>query len=414
MALTRAPAEPYVTEFEATVDRIDDRDLVLDRTYFYAESGGQPADRGSVGGVPVADVQHRGGEAVHVLTEEPGFEPGETVECAVDSAFRTYCMRAHTASHVLYGAGRRLLDDLGYGGFDIDEEKVRIDFETTTDIDDGTLVELERLANRAVWESRPVTWETVPETEARDREEVAFNARTEEGVFGEGEGVRIVTVGPSGVGRVANEEPWDVAACGGTHVGNTREIGPIAVLDRSNPGEGLTRVELAVGPTAIDRRAELHRVARDAAGRLGVAIDDLPEEVEREQKAVETLEAERADLEGRIADLQFDALGADAIERDGERWLVGTIEGVDGDTLTERARNAAGEDADVVALVSDGNPVTVAVASVGDADTDANALVSALTDEFGGGGGGGPEFAQGGGIAEEPETVVAFLRDAER
>jgi alanyl-tRNA synthetase len=323
-------------------------------------------------------------------------------------------MRAHTASHVLYGAGRRLLDDLGYGGFDIDEEKVRIDFETTTDIDDGTLVELERLANRAVWESRPVTWETVPETEARDREEVAFNARTEEGVFGEGEGVRIVTVGPSGVGRVANEEPWDVAACGGTHVGNTREIGPIAVLDRSNPGEGLTRVELAVGPTAIDRRAELHRVARDAAGRLGVAIDDLPEEVEREQKAVETLEAERADLEGRIADLQFDALGADAIERDGERWLVGTIEGVDGDTLTERARNAAGEDADVVALVSDGNPVTVAVASVGDADTDANALVSALTDEFGGGGGGGPEFAQGGGIAEEPETVVAFLRDAER
>ncbi|WP_336363965.1 alanyl-tRNA editing protein [Halalkalicoccus salilacus] len=432
MALTRAPAEPYVTEFEATVDRIDGREVVFDRTYFYAESGGQPADRGTVAGIALEDVQHRGDDVVHTLAEEPEFVAGERVACAVDPAFRTYCMRTHTASHVLYGAGRRLLDDLGYGGFDIDEEKARIDFETTTKIDDEALVELERLANRVVWESRPVSWEMVSAEEATNREEVAFNAKTEEGVFGDGEGVRIVTIGERGTGssgglargstastassrdepqqRSADPatSPWDVAACGGTHVANTREIGPVTVLGRSNPGEGLTRVELAVGPSGIERRAETRRAALDAARTLGVRIEGLPDAAERQRNDVEVLEAERDDLLDRLAAIQLAAIQEDAIEHDGERWLVGVIEGVDGDTLADRARSTAGESAETVALVGDGNPATVAIASAG--DTDASSLVSALTDEFGGGGGGGPEFAQGGGIDADPDEVVSFLR----
>ncbi|MFC6726921.1 hypothetical protein ACFQE1_21590, partial [Halobium palmae] len=180
----------------------------------------------------------------HELAEDPGVEVGDRVAGVVDDDFRTYAMRAHTASHVLYGAGRLVLDDLGYAGFDIGSEKVRVDFETSTEIDDATLAELERLVNRAVWDSRGVTWEEVPVEEARERDGIAFNTKTEEGVMADDEMVRVVTVGP--VDSEDDGVAWDVAACGGTHVSNTNEVGPVEVLDRSNPGEGVTRVEFAV------------------------------------------------------------------------------------------------------------------------------------------------------------------------
>ncbi|WP_122089394.1 alanyl-tRNA editing protein [Halalkalicoccus subterraneus] len=413
-----APQDPGTTAFEAGVERRAGPEVVLDRTYFYPESGGQPADRGTIDGTAVVDVQKHDGEVVHTLVEEAALEPDETVTCTIDSGFRTYCMRTHTASHVLYGAARPLLDDLGYGGFDIDRRKARIDFETSTEIDDTLLVELETLANRAVWESRPVSWETVPVGEARSREGVAFNTKTEEGVFGDGEGVRIVTIGAAsdagadwgGAERRSGDSTsaWDAAACGGTHVSNTREIGPISVLDRSNPGEGLTRIELAVGPAAIDHRSDTRAAALSAARELGVGVTDLPDAIERQRTAVEELERERDDLLNRIATFQIDALREEIVECTGERWLVGSVAGVDGDVLSNRARELAGEDCEVAALTTDERPVTIAVASA--SETDAGAVIDSLTTEFGGGGGGGPEFAQGGGIDADPETVVASLR----
>ena len=400
MAEQRASAEPYRTRFEATVESVEGHDLTLSESYFYAEGGGQPADRGTVDGVAVSDVQIRDGTTVHTLAEEPDRSPGETVLCEIDETFRTYCMRSHTASHVLYGAARGLLSELGYGGFDIDERKVRIDFETTTGVDDATLLELERLANLAVWEDRPVRWETIPVAEARAREEVAFNTKTEEGVFGEDEGVRIVTVGPAADG----DEPWDVAACGGTHVERTAEIGPIAVLGRENPGEGLTRVELAVGPTAIEHHAEVAGAAVSTAGELGIRVEDLPERVTELRAEIEELEAANRSLTERLIDARLDSI--DPVEIDGDRWLVASVDG-EGDALAGRARSMAGERADAVVLVSGENPANLTVATNG--EVDAGDVVARVTGAFGGGGGGGPEFAQAGGIAASPEEIEAFL-----
>ncbi len=417
----RAPAEPYTTSFEATVERIDDREVVLDRTYFYAESGGQPADRGTLGDRQVVDVTHRNDEVVHVLADPPAFEAGETVAGKVDEQFRTYCMRAHTASHALYGAGRRLLEDLGYGGFDIGEGKIRVDFTTPTEIDDDVLLELERLTNRVVWESRPVTWETYPKEEALEMDRIAFNTKTEEGVGGDT--VRVVTIGGEGdtveddaepwdsaernsAGPTA--EPWDVAACGGTHVDNTREIGPVTVLERSNPGEGLTRVEFAVGPSAIRRRTGEKAAAYEAAAAIGTNLDDLPGEVERLQDEVGRLEAEVADLQERLAGARVEELREETVERDGGTWLVGSLGGLGPNDLQEQAKELAGEDADVVALVGEDGRTFVATAAAD--GFDAAAVVEEVTDEFGGGGGGSPEAAQGGGIGADPGDVVAFLR----
>ena len=328
MTASRAPAEPAVREFETTVDRVDGREVVLEETYFYPESGGQPADRGTLAGVAVADVTERDGEVVHVLADDPtadaGVEPGATVAGVVDDAFRTYCARAHTASHVLYGAARRICDDLGYAGFDISSEKVRVDLTTADPLDDADLVELERLSNRAVWDSRPVSWEVLPEAEARALDGIAFNAKTEEGAMSGSATVRVVTI-----------DDWDVAACGGTHVENTAEIGPIRALDRSNPGEGVTRVEFAVGPTAIDRAADVHAAALEAASTADTNVDDLPDEVRRLRDETDRLDAA---LREARSDLLRARLGEfPTTEIDGVTWAVGVVSDADPNDLREPA-----------------------------------------------------------------------------
>jgi alanyl-tRNA synthetase len=395
MAESKAPEEPYTLSFEATVES-GGREVVLTETYFYPEGGGQPADRGTIGEVRVEDVRGTDDGIVHTLAEPLDVDPGGTVDCHVDPTFRTYCMKAHTASHVLYGAGRRLFDDLGYGGFGITDEKVRVDLTTGDDVDDDALVELERLANRAVWESRDVSWETVPREEALSREEIAFNTKTEEGVSGY-DRVRVVTV-----------EDWDVAACGGTHVRNTREIGPVTVLERSNPGEGRTRVEFAVGPEGIERRAADRRATMAAARALGTSVQGLPDAVERIQGDREELEAELSELQDELVAAEVERLREETVERDGRTWLVGSLDGLDANELAEQVRSLSGEAADVVALVSpDG---TLAVGTTG--DVDAGEVVDDVTAEFGGGGGGSPTVAQGGGIGADADEVVRFLRGA--
>ncbi|ELY93814.1 threonyl/alanyl tRNA synthetase SAD [Natrialba hulunbeirensis JCM 10989] len=428
MSGQRAAAEPYATRFETEVTAIDGRRVWLETSYFYGESGGQPADRGTIDSVAVEDVQLEDGEQVHVLAEEPSFRAGQRVLCSIDWSFRMYCMRAHTASHALYGAGRRLLDDLGYGGFDIGEEKVRVDLETTSELDDETLLELDSLVNRAVWESRPVSWEDIPVADAREREDIAFNEATEDGAFQKGR-VRIVTIGGAdengGNGtRTRNRssagptvttstdgsaEPWDVAACGGTHVRNTREIGPVTVLGRSNPGEGMTRVEFSVGPTAIDRRREEKAVVLTARQELGVPLEEVGDELARLQDERDDLAAEVQTLQRDLVERQLES--ADSFERDGLEWLAvavgrgGESAGVDANDAGEIAREAAGERAAVVVIAgATGSPYAVAsVAEDAQETISAGAVIDALTAEFGGGGGGSDALAQAGGFAELPD-----------
>ena len=387
MAPSNAANDPEIRTFEATV--VDGGDEVtLSETYFYPTGGGQPADRGTLGGHDVIDVRTTDDGVVHVI--DGRLEAGETVTGEIDPAFRRYCMRAHTASHVLYGAGRRLFDELGYGGFGITPEKVRVDFRTSTGIDDDTLVELERLVNRCVWDSRAVSWERLPREEALGREDVAFNTKTEEGVTGET--VRIVEI-----------DGWDAAACGGTHVPNTRRIGPVTVLNRSNPGEGLTRVEFAVGEGAIDRRTTEKRAALEAAGAIGTNVESLSEEVRRLEAEIDALEDDRDELRSALLDYRIASIAADGFERDGLQWAAGVVD-VDTNALSEAVRNRP-DGIDVLLLVTPNGQL-----AVGAGPADAGAIVEELTDTFGGGGGGSPAVAQAGGLDTDGEGLVDHLR----
>ena len=225
-------------------------------------------------------------------------------------------------------------------------------------------------------------------------DDIAFNTATEEGVMEEADEVRVVTI-----------DGWDVAACGGTHVANTREIGAVTVLDRSNPGEGLTRVEFAVGPTAIQRAAATHRSALAAARTAGTSVDDLPTEVERLQTEVGSLEADVRSLTDEVLGARI--AGLETVERDGATWHLGAIEGFEANEIGDRLQEAVG-DGQVFAVAGGHGRAFLVVAS--DGTVDANGVVEGVTDAFGGGGGGGPTFAQGGGLDADPADVVAFLR----
>ncbi|NUC71172.1 alanyl-tRNA editing protein [Haloterrigena sp. SYSU A558-1] len=280
----RAAREPYTTRFETEVTSIDGRTVWLETSYFYGTSDGQPADRGTVGDATVTDVRLVDGEQAHVLAEEPSFRVGRRVLCSIDWSFRMYCMRAHTAAHLCYGAARRCLDSPGYAGLEIGEETVAVDLETAP-LDDEALIQLDELINRTVWESRPVSWESVPVAAARERDDVVFDEERSGTAVEKGR-VRVVTIGDEndtghGMATADAGEPWNVAACGGTHVRNTREVGPVTVLGCSSPAEGIRRLEFAVGPQAIDRRTAEKRAAFAASAALDVDLEDVGDELER-------------------------------------------------------------------------------------------------------------------------------------
>jgi len=387
----RAAEEPYVTAFEGTVRSVDGRDVTLDTTYFYAEGGGQPADRGTLGGRDVVDVQKRDGVTVHTLEATPEFEPGETVAGDVEDSFRTYSMRAHTASHIVYGAGRKLLDADGYGGFDIGKDSVRLDF--TTDTESVNALSFQRLVNEAVWENRSVEWYEMDIEDARVDEDIVFN-------LGDGadtaETVRIVEI-----------DDWDVSACGGTHVARTSEVGPIEILDVSNPGADLVRVEYAVGPTAIQRRIDQSRAATRAADTLDTSVENLPRRAEQVRAENKELQAKLDDCHERLLDARIDSLAGNPVARNGEEWVVGTVENVGPNTVSDRLGERE-TTADVVALAGRDGSTFVVVGT--DGETDANEVVGTVTDEFGGGGGGQPTLAQGGGLDADPTAVVDYLQ----
>jgi alanyl-tRNA synthetase len=284
----RAAAEPYATRFETEVTSIDGRRVWLERSHFYGASGGQPADSGTISDIAVTDVQYVDGEQVHVLAEEPSFRPGHRVLCSVDWSFRMYCMRAHTAGHIVAGAARRLLEEATYAGLDIGAETVAVDLETSASLDDETLIELDELVTRVVWESRPVSWDDMPLSSARERDGITVDAELDDAAVENGR-VRVVTIedhtdkpNRNRLGSAnGSSTSWDVTACGGTHVRNTREVGPVTVLNCSRPTEGVIRIEFAVGPQAIDHRTAEKRAALAATAALDVDLEDVSDALER-------------------------------------------------------------------------------------------------------------------------------------
>lgn len=397
MAAQLSAQDPTTLEFEAAVTEVSEDAVTLDETYFYAESGGQPADRGILGDIEVRDVQKVDDTIWHQLEDAPPWSPGETVMGSIDAEFRRYAMRAHTASHVVYGAARQCFDELSYGGFEITPSKVRIDLRTSTPIDDDALIELERLTNEVIWDDRSVTWSEWPTDEVRANNEVALNVATE--VVNTEETVRVVEI-----------EEWDLAACGGTHVASTGEIGVVSMSERSNPGEGLTRVEYVVGAARIEQQLSEKIAAWEAKSRLGVPIEEIPARIEQLEQERQNLEDRLATLEETLIEKTLASQDASRFEVDDSKWIAAAIEEVEPAKAASVAESNVGELADVIAISGGHGRGQLVVAT--DGSRDAAEIIEAVLDGFDGGGGGGSSTsAQAGGIPADAGTIIDRLAE---
>lgn len=376
--------------FESEVKDVEGDRVILETTYFHPEEGGQPPDKGTLGGHEVKDVQKKGEDIVHYLKDHD-LKVGDVVEGRVAEDFRNTCMRGHTGAHIVYGAGREVMGKVSYAGFDIGEKKARIDFETETHIDKEKMLKLEELCNRVILENRPVTWKILDRKEIERSDEIAFAKK-----IPEGEKVRIIEV-----------EDWDRGVCSGTHLENTLEVGRIRVEGKKKLQEGVTRIIFSFGEEALRRDYREERSILRALKALDTNKKDLPKDIRQLQDKLEMLEKNVERLESEKIERELEEL--ERFEKEGYNLLVQTVSTEDSEMLSHKAKDEVGED-EVMVIINEHGSLSVVV-GVGDdvEDLSANDLIRSMSQEFGGGEGGTSDFAQGGGFGADAEELKDFL-----
>jgi alanyl-tRNA synthetase len=375
------------TEFEAMVldayEREDGYDVVLDRTMFYPEGGGQPADRGTLstddGTVEVVDVQRIDGVIAHRCDGNPG--TGEFVRGSVDWERRRRLMQHHTATHVIGYAARQVLGEhVRQAGAQKRTDGARLDVRHYRRISREEVREIERIANDVVTGNTTVTQEWPDRHEA----EAEHGFDIYQGGIPPGEQIRLISV----------EE--DVQACAGTHVSRTGDIGTIKILGTEPVQDGVERITFAAGGAAIERVQELEDALLSAADTFDVAPDAVPETAERFFEEWKERGKRIDDLTEQLAAARASETGGgEEIDLDGTTAVVRRID-ADMDELRATA-NALVEDGTVAVLGSGADGAQFVVGVPEGVDVDAGEVVGELASRVGGGGGGPPDFAQGGG-----------------
>ncbi len=371
--------------------------IVLDRTPFYAQGGGQVGDTGTLlgpnGSVRVEDTQRPiPGLIVHYGRVEQGsIALGDTVEAQVDVERRRDIQRNHTATHLLHREVREILGEhAAQAGSLVAPDRLRFDFTHGRAIPPEQLREIERRVNDWIRADTPVDWQITGYQEALDAGAMAL--------FGEkyGDQVRIVTAGCDGAGFCSRE------LCGGTHVARTGEIGLFRILQESSSASGVRRIEAVTGRGAEEWAVGQAAIIRDAAGRLGTQptqllerIDGLLQELRQRQQQIEQLRSQ-AGRESREELLQ------QVRQQNGIAYLAARVQAPDSKSLDELGdwlRDKLGSGAIVLGAVLNEKPQVLAVVT-GDLVArgyHAGNLVKALAPVMGGGGGGRPDRASAGG-----------------
>ena len=391
--------DPYTTNFEAHVVWVGGSFVALDRTYFYPTGGGQVTDKGYLGDLEVVDVARRGPWVLHHLERAAPFTVGERVRGRVDVPRRTQLMQHHTATHLLNGALREVLGPhVWQTGAYKAPEAARIDITHYRALSKEELHKVERRVNEVVREDLPVKsyFETRGEAERR------FGFTLYQGGAVPGKDLRIVEV-----------PGFDVEACGGTHCTHTSEVGAIALLDVERIQDGVVRLNYVSGERALDVREEHEAILREAARRLGVPVNQLPDGVERLLTEVE--ESRKSARERRKVDLGATAnrLLADlsANETVGTTRITVARVDLERNEMMELSRLLT-RDGDRVALLAserDGRG-TLFVGST-DPKVSAQAALDAAKGEFAGKGGGNPSAATAVG---EPGAPLASALEVAR
>jgi alanyl-tRNA synthetase len=375
-------------------------EVVLDRTPFYAESGGQNADAGTIvwdgagsgrGSAEVLDVQRpvRGLVVHQVRVLDGELTLDAAVEAKVDPEWRLGARQAHSGTHVVHAALREVLGPTALQSGSYNRPGyLRLDFGWTGGLSPEQFRDVEEVSNRALREDLPVSAEVMPLDRAKEIGALAL--------FGEtyGEDVRVVEIGG----------PWSRELCGGTHVERSSQIGTVVLTSDSSVGAGNRRIEAVVGLEGFRYLARERDLVQQVSTMLKASPTDVPAQV---QKLVDRLRATEKELERlRSAALVGAAaeLAEQAVDVDGIAFVGHRAEGAGGADVRSIALDVRGRLPDrpaVVVVIGTGGGKPSAVVAVNDAARErglaANELIAVVGENIGGRGGGKADVAQGGG-----------------
>ncbi len=375
--------------------------VVLDKTPFYAESGGQAGDCGRLtveGAVfEVQDTKKQGTAFVHLGVVVSGsLKNGATVRAEVDSALRRNTAYNHSATHLMHAALRQVLGEhVQQKGSLVTSERLRFDFSHFEALKPEELAAIEKLVNAQIRANLPVETRIMAIDEARESGAMAL--------FGEkyGDKVRVLRMGD-----------FSVELCGGTHVSRTGDIGLFKIISEAGVAAGVRRIEAMTGQGALDwldvQEEKLDRIGELVKGGREEVTDKVQQLVDRSRK----LEKELEQLKAKLASSQGSDLVSQAEEINGIKVLAARLEGADPKGLREivdQLKSKLGTAAVVIAAV-EGERISLVAGVTKDA-TDrikAGDLLKQVAEQVGGKGGGRPDMAQGGG--SQPEKLEAALQ----
>ena len=407
--------EETLTDAIATDEEAKDGVLVvLDKTPFYAEMGGQAADHGVLNGTEcslrVLDVKKTPkGYYVHTCVLESGIvKVGDVLTAQVDKGYRMAIARNHTATHLLQAALREVLGDhVHQAGSYQDASITHFDFTHFSAVTPEELARVQKIVNDKIFDSMNVTVQEMPVEEAKKLGAMAL--------FGEKYG-KVV--------RVVDIEGWSTEFCGGTHVKNTAQIGGFKIVSESSVAAGIRRIEAVTGRNLLIRanlqEAMLHDVANTLKANNVAALPARAEAVMAENKA---MSRELEEMKARIAASKVDSLFDNAEEADGVKIASAYFTGTTGDTLRGMCDSIRDKAVNPVVAVLVGkaeDKITMAVTVnklAQEKGLKAGVLVKELSAIAGGKGGGKPDFAMAGlkdetKIDEALASVSAIVKKA--
>lgn len=376
--------------------------VILDRTPFYAESGGQVGDKGLLVGqdsaFEVRDTQKQGG-GIHAhigLVKLGELRVGGQVEARVDATIRQATVLNHSATHLLHAALRKVLGShVTQKGSLVEPERLRFDFSHFEPMTREQLEEVERLVNEQIRANADAQAQVMAYDEAIKTGAMAL--------FGEkyGDRVRVLRIGD-----------FSTELCGGTHVRRAGDIGLFKIVSESGIASGVRRIEAVTGQRALDwvkeNEERLLRIAELVKG----GRDNADEKVRQLLERARRLEREVEQLKGKLASAAGNDLTAQAIDINGMKVLAARLDGADPKALrdtVDQLKNKLGSAVVVLAAVSEGKVNLVAGVTSDRTDRiKAGELVNMVAQQIGGKGGGRPDMAQAGG--SDPSKLDAALR----
>ncbi|PGW21235.1 alanine--tRNA ligase [Bacillus cereus] len=394
-------------EYTDSLQAGEEGQLMLDVTPFYAESGGQIADRGYLlaDGVKVLvkDVQKApNGQNLHkVVVEEGALTKDAAVKAIIDTKNRSSVVKNHTATHLLHQALKDVLGThVNQAGSLVTSERLRFDFSHFGQVQADELEKIERMVNEKIWESIDVEISQKAIEEAKEMGAMAL--------FGEkyGDVVRVVQVGD-----------YSLELCGGCHVDNTASIGIFKIVAESGIGAGTRRIEAVTGKSAYELMNDQVGLLKEAAGKMKTNPKDILTRVDGLFAEVKQLQKENESLAAKLSNIEAGNLTDSVMTVDGVNVLAAKVNVADMNnlrTMMDDLKNKLESAVVVLASVND-DKVNILAGVTKDLISQgyhAGKLVKEVASRCGGGGGGRPDMAQAGGKnPAQVEEALAFVQE---